>query len=71
MRFIGIDIETVDPKLKTLGNSWIFGEGKILCTALYYKDTNKTEVLLGCPFSLIKLLTDPSVILVGANKNKS
>lgn len=67
MRLIGIDIETVDPKLKTLGNSWIFGEGKILCTALYYKDTNKTEVLLGCPFSLIKLLADPSVILVGAN----
>lgn len=67
MRFVGIDIETVDPLLKTQGNSWIFGKGKILCTALHYKDTKETKVLLGCPESIASLLLDPSIILVGAN----
>lgn len=32
---IGLDIETVDPLLKTAGYSWKYGQGKILCTALY------------------------------------
>lgn len=67
MRFVGIDIETVDPLLKTQGTSWIFGKGKILCTALHYKDTKETKVLLGCPESIVSLLLDPSIILVGAN----
>ena len=79
---IGLDIETVDPLLKTAGYSWKYGQGKILCTALYYEDTDEVKVIAGlnnenCPFDLIDrqcdnkeiidLLTDSNVCIVGAN----
>ena len=79
---IGLDIETVDPLLKTAGYSWKYGQGKILCTALYYEDTDEIKVIAGinnenCPFDLIDrqcankeiidLLTDSNVCIVGAN----
>ena len=44
---IGLDIETVDPLLKTSGWSWKYGQGYILNTALYYKDTDKVAVIAG------------------------
>ena len=81
-RLIGLDIETVDPLLKTSGYSWKYGQGKVLCTALYYEDTDEIKVMAGlhnenCPFDLIDrecdnkeimdLLTDSNVCIVGAN----
>ena len=79
---IGLDCETVDPLLKTAGYSWKYGQGKVLCTALYYEDTDEIKVIAGinnenCPFDLIDrqcankeiidLLTDSNVCIVGAN----
>ena len=53
---IGADTETDDPLLKTAGYSWKYGQGKILCTSLYYENEDRTEVLAGlhnenCPFT--------------------
>lgn len=79
---VGLDCEVVDPLLKTAGYSWKYGQGKILCTALYYEDTDEVKVIAGlnnenCPYDLIDrqcdnkeiidLLTDPNVCIVGAN----
>lgn len=81
-RFVGLDIETVDPDLKTAGWSWKYGHGYVLNTALYFEDTDEVKVIAGlnnenCPYTenqrsasniLIKdLLTDPNVSIVGAN----
>lgn len=81
-RLIGLDIETVDPLLKTAGYSWKYNKGYILNTALYFEDTDEVEVIAGlhndnCPYDLadrqcankkiIDLLTDPNVSIVGAN----
>lgn len=81
-RVIGLDIETVDPLLKTSGWSWKYNQGFILCTALYYEDTDTVEVIAGLnmsnsPYSyserikqnnkIIALLKDPNVSVVGAN----
>ena len=81
-RVIGLDCEVADPLLKTSGWSWKYGQGYILNTALYYKDTDEVKVIAGlkndsCPFDLIDrqcdnkeiidLLTDSNVCIVGAN----
>lgn len=81
-RVIGLDIETVDPLLKTSGWSWKYNQGFILCTALYYEDTDTVEVIAGLnnsnsPYSysekikqnnkIIALLKDSNVSVVGAN----
>ena len=81
-RIVGLDIETIDPLLKKAGYSWKYGQGKILCTALYYEVEDAVEVIAGlnnenCPFDLIDrqcdnkeiidLLTDSNVCIVGAN----
>lgn len=78
----GIDCETVDNLLKTAGYSWKYGQGKVLCTALYYEAEDALEVIAGlhntnCPFSeekrqtenakIVELLQNPDVCLVGAN----
>ena len=80
---IGLDIETVDPLLKTSGWSWKYGQGYILNTALYYKDTDKVVVIAGIhnansPYSenerllmnkmsIESILKNPDVCIVGAN----
>ena len=79
---IGADTETYDPLLKKQGYSWKYGQGYILCTALYYEAEDRIEVLAGlhnenCPYSRAQrleqnqkiraLLTNPDVRLVGAN----
>ena len=71
-RVVGLDCETVDPLLKTSGWSWKYGQGKILCTALYYEDTDEVKVIpvlnnAYSPFDLIERQCDnkeiiPSVI---------
>ena len=82
-RIIGLDIETVDPLLKTSGWSWKYGQGYILNTALYYKDTDKVAVIAGIhnansPYSenerllmnkmsIESILKNPDVCIVGAN----
>ncbi len=81
-RLVGLDIETVDPDLKTAGWSWKYGHGYILNTALYFETTDEVKVIAGlnndnCPYDLadrqcankeiIDLLTDPDVSIVGAN----
>ena len=81
-RIIGLDCEVADPLLKISGWSWKYGQGYILNTALYYKDTDEVKVIAGlkngnCPFDLIDrqcankeiidLLTASNVCIVGAN----
>lgn len=81
-RIVGLDIETIDPLLKKAGYSWKYGQGKILCTALYYEVEDAVEVIAGlhndnCPLSetaiklgniaIRSLLEDPDVCIVGAN----
>ena len=79
----GLDIETFDPLLKTSGWSWKYGQGCILNTALYYKDTDKVAVIAGIhnansPYSenerllmnkmsIESILKNPDVCIVGAN----
>ena len=79
---VGLDIETVDPLLKTAGYSWKYNQGFILNTALYFEAEDKVEVIAGlhnvnCPFSdgekhtenrkIVGLLQNPEVCIVGAN----
>ena len=79
---IGADSETYDPLLKTQGYSWKYGQGYVLCTALYYEAEDRVDVIAGlhnpnCPYTerqrieqsqiLRKILTNPEVMLVGAN----
>ena len=79
---VGLDIETVDPLLKTSGWSWKYNQGYILCTALYYEERDIVEVVAGlhnenCPDSLMlrtkqnetikTLLKRADVCIVGAN----
>lgn len=79
---IGADSETYDPLLKTQGYSWKYKQGYVLCTALYYEAEDRVVVIAGlnntnCPYTerqrieqnqiLRKILTNPDVMLVGAN----
>ena len=79
---IGADSETYDPLLKTQGYSWKYKQGYVLCTALYYEAEDRVDVIAGlhnpnCPYTerqrieqnqiLRKILTNPDVMLVGAN----
>lgn len=81
-RIVGLDIETIDPLLKKAGYSWKYGQGKILCTALYYEKEDTVEVIAGlhnenCSLNetaiklgniaIRSLLEDPDVSIVGAN----
>lgn len=80
-KLVGLDIETVDPLLKTAGWSWKYGQGKVLCTALHY-DGEGTKTIPGlhnenCPYNeqerkeaneeIRNLLLFPEVSIVGAN----
>lgn len=79
---IGLDIESVDPLLKTRGYSWKYGQGKILCTALYYEAEDKVMTIAGLnndnsPYDksvrtkqnkiIEGLLRNENVSIVGAN----
>lgn len=79
---VGLDIEAVDPLLKTAGYSWKYKQGYILATALYYEAEDKLCVVAGlnndnCPYSRVNreinngiiggLLKNPNVMIVGAN----
>ena len=79
---VGLDIETVDPLLKTKGYSWKYEEGYILNTALYFEAEDRVKVIAGinndnCPFysairkthnhEIAGLLKNPNVCIVGAN----
>ncbi len=79
---IGADSETYDPLLRTQGYSWKYNQGYVLCTALYYEAEDRIDVIAGlhnpnCPYTerqrieqnqiLRKILTNPDVMLVGAN----
>ena len=81
-RVVGLDIETYDPLLKDAGYSWKYDEGYVLNTALYDEVSDTVSVVAGlhnenCPYTeeqrreqnatIISLLTDPEVILCGAN----
>jgi DNA polymerase I - 3''-5'' exonuclease and polymerase domains len=81
-KLVGLDIETVDPLLKEAGWSWKYNKGFILCTALYFADTDKAVVYAGLNNEhtiyskeerirqndeIKSLLKDPEVSIVGAN----
>lgn len=80
---VGLDIETVDPLLKTAGYSWKYGScGYILATALYFESSDEIKVIAGlnndnCLYNKAEralgnamiegLLKNPNVVIVGAN----
>ena len=82
-QLIGLDCETYDPLLKDAGWSWKYGEGYILCTALYYAENDTVAVIAGkynenSPYSkderammnkmsIESILRNPNVCIVGAN----
>ena len=81
-RLVGLDCETVDEDLKTAGWSWKYGQGKILCTALYYEAEDKVMTIAGLnndnsPYDksvrtkqnkiIEDLLRNENVSIVGAN----
>ena len=81
---VGLDIETVDPLLKTAGYSWKYGScGYILATALYFEAEDKISVVPGlinsnCPWGaqarrdaderIKNLLKNHDHAIVGADK---
>ena len=67
MTYIGIDLETDDPHLTDKGVSWVYGEGHIICTSLYFEKTKKKECFKGVPDKVKAMMLEPSVVLVGAN----
>lgn len=72
MYYMGLDIETDDPclkdrgKQKAKGPSWIFGEGRVICTGLYNGRETKAFEGNGGDF-VKKLLLRDDVTIVGAN----
>ena len=72
MYYMGLDIETDDPclkdrgKQKAKGPSWIFGEGRVICTGLYNGRETKAFEGNGGDF-VRKLLLRDDVTIVGAN----
>lgn len=72
MYYMGLDIETDDPclkdrgKQKAKGPSWIFGEGRVICTGLYNGKETKAFEGNGGDF-VRKLLLRDDVTIVGAN----
>lgn len=72
MYYMGLDIETDDPclkdrgKQKAKGPSWIFGEGRVICTGLYNGRETKAFEGDGGDFVRSLLLRD-DVTIVGAN----
>ena len=72
MYYMGLDIETDDPLLKDRGKrkaqgpSWIFGEGRVICTGLYNGRETKAFEGNGGEF-VKKLLLRDDVTIVGAN----
>jgi DNA polymerase I-like protein with 3'-5' exonuclease and polymerase domains len=68
MKLYGIDIETHDPCLADKGVSWVYGEGGIIVTGLFNRQTGKKSALPGNGGKVVKkLLLDPHVTLAGAN----
>jgi DNA polymerase I-like protein with 3'-5' exonuclease and polymerase domains len=68
MKLYGLDLETDDPYLTDRGASWVYGEGSIICTGLYDAGTQKKRALRGNGGStVLKLLKDPKVSIVGVN----
>ena len=72
MYYMGLDIETDDPLLKDRGKrkaqgpSWIFGEGRVICTGLY--NGRETRAFEGNGGEFVKkLLLRSDVTIVGAN----
>lgn len=72
MYYMGLDIETDDPLLKDRGKqkakgpSWIFGQGRVICTGLYNGRETKAFDGDGGDFVRNLLLRD-DVTIVGAN----
>ena len=67
IKYYGLDIETHDPLLKVKGDSWIWGQGEILITALY--DFQQDKVKLFETKDLKKLLPifkDNNNVIIGA-----
>jgi DNA polymerase I-like protein with 3'-5' exonuclease and polymerase domains len=67
MKYIGLDTETDDPHLNDKGPSWVYGEGEVLCTSLFYEETGVKKVIRKWNKEVRKLLLDPKVTIVGAN----
>jgi DNA polymerase I-like protein with 3'-5' exonuclease and polymerase domains len=68
VKLYGIDIETYDPHLTDKGASWVYGEGEIIVTGLYDKQTGKKGALPGNGgIKIRRLLLNPDVTLVGVN----
>jgi DNA polymerase I-like protein with 3'-5' exonuclease and polymerase domains len=67
-KLYGIDIETHDPHLTDKGASWVYGEGGIIVTGLFNRQTGKKSALPGNGgLAVKKLLLDPKVTLAGVN----
>ena len=67
MQYVGLDIETNDLHLLDKGASWVYGEGEILCTSLYYEKTGKKKVIKKWNEEVRSLLLNENVTIVGAN----
>jgi DNA polymerase I-like protein with 3'-5' exonuclease and polymerase domains len=68
MKLYGLDIETYDPYLTDKGVSWVYGEGEIIVTGLFNRQTGNKSALPGNGgLTVKKLLLDTKVTLVGAN----
>ena len=72
MYYMGLDIETDDPLLKDRGKqkakgpSWIFGQGRVICTGLY--NGRETKAFDGDGGDFVRgLLLRDDVTIVGAN----
>ena len=66
-RIVGLDTETYDPYLTEKGTSWVYKEGEVLCTSLYYVSTGKKKVIKKWNEEVRSLLLDPEVTIIGAN----
>lgn len=69
-KYYGFDIETEDPELKSRGESWIFGLGRILCMSVFDAQTKKK--LIKYPVKkdfdyLRTIFDDVNAVIIGAN----
>ena len=65
-KIYGLDIETHDPHLRDKGPSWVYGEGEVLCTAVYNAQTGKKWAVKKWNNKVKEILLDPDAIIVGA-----
>lgn len=66
IKYYSLDIETHDPHLTDKGVSWVYGNGEILCTAVYDAQKKEKWACKKWNKKVVAILEDPDAVIIGA-----